>query len=101
MLSRWWAADARVEGHQCKAKQGPSRREPRRLNLTSTIVRFLDRAQGGKRIYLVTMAALCFFIIAPSLLHSVDALRSKIASYPAFSHARWVGARVAPEGSHD
>ena len=38
--------------------------------LTPTVVRFLDGVESGKKIYLVTMSARCFSIIAQSFLCS-------------------------------
>jgi hypothetical protein len=61
MLSRWLAADARVG---C-AKQGRPGKTALVWILGSTVVRFLDLVQTEReKIYLVTMEALCFFIIA-------------------------------------
>jgi hypothetical protein len=72
MLFRWSAAYARVE-RRCKAKQ--CRRGKTTLTygqFTPTVVRFLGRVQSGNTNILVTMAALCYFIIAQVVIADVE-----------------------------
>ena len=51
---------ARAEGTSTRPSRGVVKRPLRHLDLSSTIVRFWDRVDRGKRIYLVTTAEYCF-----------------------------------------
>lgn len=61
MLSRWLAADARLERTGARPKQRRRGKTAPTFVSNFTVVRFLDGVDRGDRISLVTMAARCFF----------------------------------------